>query len=284
MNRVQIGKLDVVIARACNLNCDGCVTYSNFPNIKGILRWKDQRENIFAWLDRLDVKHLTLFGGEPLLNPDLELYVRNINEYLDKTDLRTGIHIQTNGIRLLQNLHIIKLACEIGRFNIDVSYHTSHPAAVQRITEGVEAAKQIIADTLPADVRSPLTITNYVGNLWVDHYKLDDNGLPLPSRDYDSDHYKLAHSMCHIKDFLNLYDGRLYKCPPMAVLNDFLDSYKIDNANWENWIDYKSCGIEDNNWQEWIENQQGPERVCNMCFDHPGRTIIHDSLPKYPIT
>ena len=96
-SRHKIDKLDIVIARACNLNCEGCVTFSNFSHIRGILRWQDQKDKILPWLDRLEISDfITLFGGEPLLNPDIMDYLQGITSYYEEIGESTTISIQTN--------------------------------------------------------------------------------------------------------------------------------------------------------------------------------------------
>ena len=286
----KIKKLDVVISRACNLSCEGCVTFSQFKDIKGVYRWADQKDNILAWLDRVQVEDtVCLFGGEPFLNPDLHLYIEGICEYLANQYRQSMLFIQTNGLRLLDRPEILELYQhpEIARrLHIDVSYHTSNTQARAKMDQGIEYFQQGIADNIKNTWdgwnHSGFTVTDYVGNKWVKHYEIENNQI-VPNNSFDGDEYIKSHEWCHIKDFINLFEGRLYKCPPMAVLNDYLQSRDSYNPVWNDWLEYNSCGLDDD-LESWLSTQSGPERVCNMCFARKDDYYIeHDGELKYPI-
>ena len=151
-SRHKIDKLDIVIARACNLNCQGCVTFSNFSHIRGILRWQDQKDKILPWLDRLEISDfITLFGGEPLLNPDIMDYLQGITSYYEEIGESTTISIQTNGIRLLENLDIIRFGCNKKSIVIDVSLHSSNSKYQDKVKLGIKRAQDIITEHMQTD-------------------------------------------------------------------------------------------------------------------------------------
>ena len=192
-SRHKIDKLDIVIARACNLNCEGCVTFSNFSHIRGILRWQDQKDKILPWLDRLEISDfITLFGGEPLLNPDIMDYLQGITSYYEEIGESTTISIQT--------------------IVIDVSLHSSNSKYQDKVKLGIKRAQDIITEHMQTDpnLKNFLTVTDYVGEYWMNHYLTKEDGSIEPARDYNSTDAPWPHKTCHIKDFVNLYDGRLY--------------------------------------------------------------------------
>jgi len=286
----KIKKLDIVISRACNLSCDGCVTFSQFKDIKGVYRWADQKDTIFNWLDRVQVEDtICLFGGEPFLNPDLHLYIKGICEYLANQYRQSMLFIQTNGLKLTNRPEILELYQDpeiARRLHIDVSYHTSDTTARTKIDQGIEYFKKGIAentrDIHDGWTHSGFTVTDYVGNKWVKHYEIENNQI-VPNNPYAGNEYIKSHEWCHIKNFVNLFEGRLYKCPPMAVLNDFFKSRKSYDPVWNDWLEYNSCGLEDD-LESWLNVQSKPERVCNMCFARKDDYYIeHDGELKYPI-
>ncbi len=287
--RHKIDKLDIVIARACNLNCEGCVTFSNFGHIRGVLRWKDQKDKILPWLDRLEISDfITLFGGEPLLNPDIMDYIEGISAYYTEIGESTTISIQTNGIRLLENLDIVRLGCQTKNIVIDVSIHSSNTKYKDKVNLGIQRAQAIIDSALEKDptLKNFLSITDYVGNDWINHYITRSDGSIAPARDYNSTEAQFPHKACHIKDFVNLYDGRLYKCPPMATLSDYgKNTPNFDYELWQPWLEnYKSCGLEDD-VAAWLKTRNYAEKVCNMCFPATAnkQVITHDAELKYDI-
>lgn len=288
-SRHKIDKLDIVIARACNLNCEGCVTFSNFSHIRGILRWQDQKDKILPWLDRLEISDfITLFGGEPLLNPDIMDYLQGITSYYEEIGESTTISIQTNGIRLLENLDIIRFGCNKKSIVIDVSLHSSNSKYQDKVKLGIKRAQDIITEHMQTDpnLKNFLTVTDYVGEYWMNHYLTKEDGSIEPARDYNSTDAPWPHKTCHIKDFVNLYDGRLYKCPPMATIANYgKQTSNFNYKKWRPWLEeYKSCGIHDD-LGSWLETRKGPENVCNMCFPptRDWQNISHDAKLKYNI-
>jgi hypothetical protein len=77
------------------------------------------------------------------------------------------------------------------------------------------------------------------------------------------------HAVCHIKNYIQLYDNRLWKCPPRAVLNHTLDTYKLaSDPGWSSYYnDYESLAItaSESEIDQWFLQQKLPENTCNMC-------------------
>ena len=85
------------VATHCNLNCKGCAHFSplskeEFPDFA-------EAERDFARLGELfhgKCSSISLMGGEPLLNPQIEDYCRMVRKYFPVGD----VQIVTNGILL----------------------------------------------------------------------------------------------------------------------------------------------------------------------------------------
>ena len=98
---------EMSIIDSCNLNCKGCNHYAAiFPKrvpdfdarIKDILKLREIYD---------DVIEFGLIGGEPLLNPDTDLYIKRIKKILPNTKLQmvtNGLLIPTIPEKILQTI------------------------------------------------------------------------------------------------------------------------------------------------------------------------------------
>ena len=69
--------VEFYITNVCNLTCRGCNRFNNY-NFKGHQLWADHANAYEAWAKRLDLPRIVIIGGEPTLNPDLELWASNL--------------------------------------------------------------------------------------------------------------------------------------------------------------------------------------------------------------
>ena len=83
------------ITNVCNLSCDWCNRLNNFK-FKGHQKWADYKDDYKKWADIVDIKYITILGGEPTLNPDFIDWVVGINGLWPNAD----IEINTNGTQL----------------------------------------------------------------------------------------------------------------------------------------------------------------------------------------
>jgi len=100
-----------------------------------------------------------------------------------------------------------------------------------------------------------------------------------PTYDYNANHEVENHQYCQAKKFVTLYRGRIYKCPPIGVLEHSLLTFGIkDHPEWQPYMQqYRTLGVTstDQEIQQWFVDQANPEKVCNMCgFSGPKSTVI----------
>ena len=98
---LNINKIYFHITNSCNLNCVGC--YSNDfcknSNYKDIIR----DNAFFNLLEVLRPNELIISGGEPLLYPNLEDFLKNCKKYNNNLFIR----LITNGTILSDNLPVL---------------------------------------------------------------------------------------------------------------------------------------------------------------------------------
>ena len=310
MEKIQLEHLDIPIIRSCNLACKGCMTHSDHKNIKGLVRLDESIEWLEFWAKRLKPKAVTLFGGEPLLHPEFTEWATTVSSLWGPD---VGISLNTNGYyldRLVDNVDKL--------FNLDVgmslvvSKQTGTEPYLSKVNENVERLKTSIQEY---HLQQP-GVKSAIWDLWLDEYEVNTkrwyrlvvNGVSTkigfttceqyrlhwcvhyrghgefmePVYNYSEEHYTENHRLCQTKEFVTLYRGRLWKCPPMGVLEHSLNTFNIaDSEVWSPYIkDYTTVGTgsTDAEITAWVEQQKNPERVCNMCgFSGPGmENVVRD--------
>lgn len=108
------------ITNHCNLNCNGCATLSNF-GLEGHQIWDEQKSSITKWAEIIDLTEWTIYGGEPLINPDYKNWVNGLRELWPDGQ---GT-IQTNGYAVTaKNTELYDIVNQAnGKILINISLH-----------------------------------------------------------------------------------------------------------------------------------------------------------------
>jgi organic radical activating enzyme len=236
---------EIYITNVCNYSCTNCQSLNNFA-FKGHQRWKDYEVEYRKLSDQLDIDQIQIIGGEPTLNPDFEKWVSGISDLWPTTKLQ----IATNGTRLdkltkdiyqvlLKHKGTLWITCHdiqlydgfldfaktflnnivSDNFSNDdwkSEYERSKTdAAIQLNTVSRtlidEAGVEVILDWSQSFVPSAIDV-------------LDDQSLTMK---YNSDPVQ-AHEICYFKTCHQINKGKLYKCPLVSVLPDFLDQFNVN--------------------------------------------------------
>lgn len=309
MNKIPIKFLDIPIIRSCNLSCGGCLTFSDSKKIKGLVNLEESHSWLEFWSNHLIPEAVTVFGGEPLLHPNFIEWCQSIRDYWPKSELR----INTNGYYLDRLLDRVgELFTVELRPQFIVSIQTGHEPYYSIVKNHVESIKQKVLDVLQQnfpdskiewvlwlnepeifkewwrididghDTNIRITTCEQFRIPWQAHYQGSETQLE-PFYDYNDTWFKDNHKHCQAKNFINLYKGKIYKCPTVAVLEHTLQTYCIDKKpSWQPYLNnYKSLDVTAT-YQEmlqWFDLQQNPENVCNMCgFSGPNCTNGHINL------
>jgi len=290
MEKIKFKHLDLPIIRSCNLACVGCMTHSDHKNIKGLVQIEESREWLQFWSKRLEPEHITLFGGEPLLHPHFTEWCLAIREIWGP---EVTISLNTNGYYLDKLIaDIEKLFCEDIGLSIVVSVQTGHDPYLGKVYENINLLKDAIAqyrngtwdlwldeyevnykrwyglDTNRGRSRAGFTVCDQYKLHWCMHYTGRGETM-RPLYDYNDQYYETNHELCHTKNFVTLYRGEMFKCPPIGVLKHSLETFNlVDNPSWAPYLQNYNTVTPASTDQEivaWFEQQQNPEKVCNMC-------------------
>lgn len=202
VNDTNLLYLETHVADTCNLKCKGCMHFSNiateanFPDLedfgRDFARLSELFDNIFI---------IRLMGGEPLLNPRLNEYIRIVRHYFPPAEIR----IVSNALLVPHQREEIWKAMRDNHVGMDIS---PYPPTMQNIDEirGILGREGIpygsISDTLQK-FRKSLTLT--------------------PTHDPAETVQICQSSHCHF-----LRKGKIAKCPLPLLIGDFNQAFQCD--------------------------------------------------------
>jgi hypothetical protein len=209
------------ITNHCNIDCDGCNRFNNFK-YSGSEDWENYRSVYKEWASILDIKHIAILGGEPLLHKNLDNIISDIRSFWPDCNLE----ITTNGLLIEKIKPNVVESLKNNNVQIYCSIHK--PEWVDQIKESVIAKfgdlklinkKRI----LPNNPAGSDTFISNAGNKIILEYtyffrqpaiiKTNNNKFTL-----HSSNYKIAHSQCDMKKSHHFSKGNLYKCGLMLTL------------------------------------------------------------------
>lgn len=190
--------IEVYITNICNLACRGCNRFNNY-NFKGHQYWETHATEMEAWAQRITSPKITIIGGEPTLNPDLETWASNLRRlWPDST-----IMVQTNGTYIRPNFATFWGKYEVG-FTISLHDRTT--------ADSIKQTWKDLGFPIEAFIFRQAAVINNNG-----HYKV-----------HNSTDITLAFGACDMKYDHTLSNGKLYKCPTMSTLPDFVEQFNVD--------------------------------------------------------
>jgi hypothetical protein len=247
--------VEFYITNICNLTCRGCNRFNNY-NFKGHQRWADHADEYEAWAKRLDLPRITILGGEPTLNPDLELWAVNLRRLWPDA----VIMIQSNGTYFHTKWFDL---WDQHRVGFGLSLHdptTAEDIKKQWFKNGRPYAGFIEAFTFHQSsvIEQDGKFTLHSGN---------------PVR---------AFNACDMKHDHTMYQGRLYKCPAMSNLPDFDSQFglELDSRQRELLYSYQplTADCSEEILQDFVKTKDTPIAQCEFC---PENLIWHTALGEH---
>lgn len=264
--------VETMITQVCNLSCHGCTNYSDLAHT-GYVTWAQGKQELEAWLERVDILDFGILGGEPLVNPEVDKWIVGLRELMPHAQIR----FTTNGINLDKKFHLIQLLHDIGNCVIKIGVHVDDPR--------LEKTIQRIYSSYNWEPVTEYGIQRWrTGNDVRFHVKRPDvfwktfQGTYQTMRPHDnspSDAFK----QCCQQTCPLLYNGRIYKCSTSGLLEDTLSRFNYPNA--DEWQPYLQDGLlpdcSENELREFLNNFGSPHKICRMCPTSAdvGSKIIH---------
>ena len=272
----MFNKIEVYITNVCNLTCEQCNRFNNF-DFKGWQRWSDHADQYQQWAKLIDLKSITILGGEPLLNPDIVSWVRGLN-----VTFGIGVQILTNGTRLNQVKGLYDAIAYARprngtRNSIAVSLHN---------LDDLETLQQNIREFL----NGPVQQNTHRPELWGADYQYSDrNGVFINvyyQNRFDTatvqtsaaGRYTLfdndpmqAHDACTFVLYKSYHfiRGKLYKCGPAALLPEFDQQHGFDISDQDRELlnSYRPLTVDNfaEYHEEFLANLDNPIAQCKFC-------------------
>lgn len=260
MSKFVLPFVETMITQVCNLSCTGCTNYSDLQH-EGYVSWSEGKLQIEAWSERVDILDFGIMGGEPLINPEVSLWIQGVRDLLPASQIR----FTTNGTLLHKNLDIIDLLADIGNCVFKITVHEKD---------------QVVEDIIESIFKKFKwnTITEYGINRYItdNGFRFQINRPDIFLKTYQGNYTDMMPYNNHPQDAFDiccqqtcplLYKGKIYKCSTSGLLKETLE--KFHNPNLSLWQPYISKGIDitcsSQELQEFLDNFGKANGICSMC-------------------
>lgn len=259
-NKPLLPFVETMLTQVCNLSCKGCTNYSDLPH-KGYVTWQQGKLWLESWLTRVDISDIGLMGGEPLINPEVGLWIDGVRALLPQAQIR----FTTNGILLDRAFDVVEQLADSGNSVLKITVHEN--------TVELEAIIEYIFNMFAWEPVTEFGIKRYrTKNNFRFQINRPEQFLKTYRNDYrnmmpyDSDPISAFDTCCQQTCPL-LHNGRIYKCSTSGLLAETLD--RFDNPNSQLWDQYLHKGIgsdcTDDELAAFLQNFGQPADICRMC-------------------
>lgn len=269
--------LSIHVINGCNLACRACNHNSSLLGVKSGVDIDALIDDIKSFLPKVYVwSHISIIGGEPLLEPRTREVVKVTREVSEATGQTCNIKLFSNGSRLLQEKEWIVDEMLKG-VNFRVTFHK--PWYTQQGSVNWENAAKFIryCKERGADTENLLEFSEAFRLLdgkprqWFDIVKYDikdDQIKYYPFEEGDPEE-SFTHCTCPNSQ---LYNGQLWKCPMISYLRESLDATnQMDDPEWQKYLSYKPTSIHSSQEeiQQSFDEVTKPHWICSMCPRNP---------------
>jgi radical SAM family protein len=263
--QVNISILEMHVTHVCNLRCESCSHFSNHLH-RGRVEIDEVAEWFDAWSKRISMRRFNLLGGEPTIHPDLAKFVPLVRRHWPLT----RIVISSNGFFLDRHPSLPTVLAEAGNASLRISVHHSSPEYAARLRPVFNLLEKWRREQKLFDVR---IVPSFIH--WTRRYKGHGETME-PFEDKDPRRSWLA---CQARDCKQLFEGKLWKCAPIAYLQLQSKQIKLSN-NWSPYLKYKPLEIDctDEELQSFAASEE--EAICSMCPVQPQHFRFPNPLPS----
>lgn len=237
--------IEFYITNECNLTCSGCNRYNNY-DFRGHFDWADSATAVQRWSQRLTARLITIIGGEPTAHPNLDQWIHGLCQAWPTVP----VLVQTNGTRPIDKQRYQQYP-NLG-FGVAVHSATLHRGLKKHWHD---------VDMFDATEFTDIAIV--------------DHGDDLAFTVHDSDP-KLAFNSCSMRMSHTIINGRLYRCPMVAVLPEFKKQYEVDLQPHQQVLleSYQSLAADcsDDELKSFIDSRHQAMPQCRLC---PESYVLH---------
>lgn len=259
MPLLAVPALQMDVAYACNLHCRGCTHYSNY-GLKGVVPFEEGETWLRAWANRVRPKQFDIAGGEPMLNAELNAYIRLVADLWPEATRA----VVTNGYFLERREGLFQALSETGT-RLQISVHTTNSGDLDRLQKQIDFLEV-------ARRRWPFEAETSNGTQFYSTYR----GEGADMRPFTDNDPRASWEACCNKVCKTIHRGRLWKCPPIAYLELVAAKFGFDGLpDWKPYLAYEGIGpdVPDADLLSFFNAEE--EDVCTMC---PAKLEYHEAL------
>jgi hypothetical protein len=245
----HLGRLEMHVTHACNLACESCSHYSNHSH-SGNLELAEAEAWMSAWRRRFSLGELILLGGEPTIHPQLPEFVRLARRCFP----RACVTVVSNGFFLKRQPDLPRALAEIGNAQLYLSVHHDAADYLARLQPGIDLAERW---------RSEYGVRVRVRNSF-DGWERRYHGFGAAMLPYEDENPRKSWEICTARRCRQLFDGKLWKCSPVAYLRLQAQKYRLSDK-WDRYLAYEplSPDCSDKALADFLRAKE--EDICAMC-------------------
>lgn len=207
-----------------------------------------------AWSQRLDVKVFNLLGGEPTIHPELPAFVGLVRSHWPKALIR----ITTNGFFLHRHPTLPAELAKHGPTELSLSIHHAAPQYIEKL-------KPIQALLKDWHSRHPFNLRVFPSEkVWTRRYL----GSGKEMKPFSDANPRQSWSVCRARDCKQLFEGKIWKCGPLAYLGMQDAKYGL-SERWKPYLAYQPLAPECSNEELRAFVALEDEAACSMCSAEP---------------
>lgn len=250
--------LELHVTHRCNLACESCSHYSNHAH-PGDLSLAEAESWMMRWKQRLRPRLFTLLGGEPTLHPELTAFVLLARRHWPGSVLR----LVTNGFFLQRHPDLPKILRNDPYAVIEVSLHHDAPEYRAKMESNLRLLESWVREYR---VRVFLLPSH---GYWTRRYR----GFGRELQPYADGNPRASWDVCPARTCAQLYEGRIWKCAPLAYLGLQDRKFGLGEA-WRPYLGYRPLGPDctDAELEEFFDREE--ESACGMCPASPEKFAL----------
>lgn len=255
--RPRVIQVEYHLSHGCNLACESCSHFSQ-ENHSGRATPQSFYGELAPWARRLNPRYVLLLGGEPLLNPDL-CEILPIARELWPQGGREGVQILlvSNGLLLPKWASRLPKVLQDNDIRLDLSRHHDAPEYLEKFDAAVALARSW---GIPG---TPMLRESFAK--WTHIYKGSGaNVLPFTDGNPQRSWERCVSHWC-----LQIHEGMLWKCPPVAYLPMQHKKFGVDTQAWAPFLHYQPLKpmCSEAELEEFVNRKC--ESVCGLCPANP---------------
>jgi len=239
------------ITNVCNLNCEQCNRFNNY-HFTGHQKWADYAEEYKQWAEKVELNYITILGGEPLLNPDVNNWIKGISDIWPCSP----IEITTNGTRLLHAKKLYETL--VGRkafLHIGVHNKDKFDEMISTVLEFLDEIK-VHQRVIPDDIN----------DTWKrDYNRVRRSGWPDCNtfEDFDALNEDIKR-ICKSRYHLDVESFLMFHCPIQIIdINDVKVELHLENIFYHNAIDFNGKNFTVHNSDPTVAHNACNSKLCH---------------------